>query len=770
MYEQKQQARLHPRFAPIGRDDAHPELPKKEAELKDAGKPVSEAAKTNEKSQPKETNEAAQTNETAQTNEIAQPNGTNETAHAAEVQELSEMGLSQEDTLMFANRLVRSLMRPKKTQPPLEKSDAAGVIASFEKADATGAITALEKSDAAGIIASPEKSDTAGAITSYKKPDAAGIITSYQKPNATGTITSSEKTDATSVAARSESIHDRGGLVEEGPEGATVEMSGFLASIKDGESITSGDLPIMSMYATLPEEQRKKRLSSGELPVVSRYAARSGKQASYANEARSEKQASHANEARSEKQAIHANEKQINHSTEADAASFSVPSAAAFSVPSYVPVHEAEPTLIAQEKMSVGFGVDVLAADTPELAVWDDDAPETVLLKTFPPAATQPEMDVVVVPAPVDVATPATASAPALAPVTGPVALPAAAPALVPEPVSVPAAVLVPVAAAAPVPVPAAVPVAVKKKRAIVLAERYALLEKIGEGATGEVFRVHDMEVGDIIALKLLSIAHSRKRDSLERFRREVRLARRITHRHIARIFDMGRLGDRYYLTMELIQGRSLDGLIASEPLSFGRVCALLRPICEGLQAAHEAGVIHRDLKPENILIEHKGRVVITDFGIARQTTGEEAFKTLDGSVMGTPAYMAPEQIKAGSVVDQRADIFALGAILYEMLTGKPVAKGGSLMEVLMSRIQSPPPDPRDIRPDIPAILADLTRDCMALDLNERPQDMGEMLARLAQIQGVLDQEDTPRPTARLKGFAEGMLSLLGSKKGNVTP
>ncbi|MCK6512657.1 protein kinase [Myxococcota bacterium] len=769
MYEQKQQSLLHPRFAPIGREDAHPELSEKKAESKDTDKPASVATEANERSQAKETAETSQTAETA------------------EVQDLSGMGLSQEDTLMFANRLVRSLMRPKKTQPPPEKTDttamilapkkpdaaamilapkkpdAAAMILASETPDATGTITSYQTPDATGTITSYQTPDATGTITSYQKPDAAGIIAAPEKPDATGVIVSPEKADVTGVAVRSESIHERGGLIGEEPEGATVEMSSFLASIKDGESISSGDLPIMSMYATLPEEQRRKRLSSGELPVVSRYAARS------------------------EKQANHAHEKPTNHPTEADdaassassSAAFSVSSAAASSVSSYAPVHEAEPTLIAQEKANVGIEVDVLAADTPELAVWDDDAPETVLLKTFPPAtATQSEMEVVVVPtsapasAPVPMSVPTMASAPA--PMSAPIAASAPTPMSVPTMASAPTPMSVPTMASAPAPmsapIAASAAVPAKKKRAIVLAERYALLEKIGEGATGEVFRVHDMEVGDIIALKLLSIAHSRKRDSLERFRREVRLARRITHRHIARIFDMGKLGERYYLTMELIQGRSLDRLIASEALSFGRVCALLRPICEGLQAAHEAGVIHRDLKPENILIEQKGRVVITDFGIARQTAGEEVFKTLDGSVMGTPAYMAPEQIKAGSVVDQRADIFALGAILYEMLTGKPVAKGGNLMEVLMSRIQSPPPDPRDIRPDIPANLADLARDCMALDPNERPQDMSVMLVRLAQIRGALEQEDTPRPTARLKGFAEGMLSLLGSKKGNVTP
>jgi tRNA A-37 threonylcarbamoyl transferase component Bud32 len=366
---------------------------------------------------------------------------------------------------------------------------------------------------------------------------------------------------------------------------------------------------------------------------------------------------------------------------------------------------------------------------------WFDDAPETILLETLPshdPAeATKTEGDLDTVKA-----APHSSHAPHQAVEEAEQAPPTA-----PQPA---------------------------KKRFLVLAERYVLLEKIGEGATGEVYRVHDLEVGDVIALKLLSSSHSRKKDSLERFRREVRLARRVTHRHIARIFDMGKVGERYYLTMELIQGHSLDTLIAKEPLSFLHICSLLQPICEGLQAAHEVGVIHRDLKPENILLEHNGRIVITDFGIARQTTekDEGAFKTNDGSILGTPAYMAPEQIRAAGVaVDHRVDIYALGAILYEMITATPIAKGDSLMEILIARVQSPPPDPRALRPDTPDNLAEFTCECMALHPDGRPPNMGAMLERIAQIKESLEQDDAPRPTARLRGLAGSMLSLLGSKK-----
>ncbi|MCB9641590.1 MAG: serine/threonine protein kinase [Myxococcales bacterium] len=297
-----------------------------------------------------------------------------------------------------------------------------------------------------------------------------------------------------------------------------------------------------------------------------------------------------------------------------------------------------------------------------------------------------------------------------------------------------------------------------------VLADRYAVLEKVGEGASGEVFRVRDLEVGDVIALKLLSEKHSQKKDNLERFRREVRLSRQVTHKNIARIFDMGRIGKRYFLTMEFIEGRSLDALIEKGPLPFEQVCRMLRAVCLGLQVAHEVGVVHRDLKPENLLMDQNGRVVISDFGIARREADKEAFKTMDGSVLGTPAYMAPEQITLNGKVDHRADIFALGAILYEMLTGQPAANEENLMDLLISRLKSPPPDPRTLRPDTPSSLANLTLECMSLDPDKRPQEVEAIAERLEQILSELEQGG-PSLTLRARGLAGSMFSLFGGKK-----
>src|SRR5262249_48657029 len=155
----------------------------------------------------------------------------------------------------------------------------------------------------------------------------------------------------------------------------------------------------------------------------------------------------------------------------------------------------------------------------------------------------------------------------------------------------------------------------------------------------------------------------------IERFRREVKLARRVTHQNVARVFDIGERGGEKILSMELVDGEPLSALLAREGrLQLGRVVEIASAICAGLGAAHAAGVVHRDLKPDNVLIEKGGRVVITDFGIARAAAEGDALAT--ASFMGTPAYMAPEQIQPVAPIDARADIYALGAMLFELSTG----------------------------------------------------------------------------------------------------
>ncbi|MCA9694947.1 MAG: protein kinase [Myxococcales bacterium] len=204
-----------------------------------------------------------------------------------------------------------------------------------------------------------------------------------------------------------------------------------------------------------------------------------------------------------------------------------------------------------------------------------------------------------------------------------------------------------------------------------VIAGRYELRGVLGVGGMGAVYRVYDRHVREEVALKILQTNGHGDAALVERFRREVRLARKVTHRNAARIYDLGLDGDRWYLTMELIEGESVQALLGRErTLPLSRACALARDICEGLAAIHAAGVVHRDLKPGNVLIERGGRVVITDFGIAKELepSADDPLKTR--GLLGTPLYMAPEQAQVGARVDVQTDLYPLGVMLHRMITG----------------------------------------------------------------------------------------------------
>jgi serine/threonine-protein kinase len=191
----------------------------------------------------------------------------------------------------------------------------------------------------------------------------------------------------------------------------------------------------------------------------------------------------------------------------------------------------------------------------------------------------------------------------------------------------------------------------------------------------GTVYQARDKLVGDVVALKTLELGKYASPDALERFSREVRLARRITPPHVARMHDLGTHEGHAFLTMEYVEGEELRALLARErTLPAARAAHIALAVCEGLAAAHSAGVVHRDLKPANVLVEAGGRVVLTDFGIARAVVGEVMAQTQD--VVGTPLYMAPEQV-SGEPVDARADLYAVGLLLFEMLTGRvPFLRG----------------------------------------------------------------------------------------------
>lgn len=263
---------------------------------------------------------------------------------------------------------------------------------------------------------------------------------------------------------------------------------------------------------------------------------------------------------------------------------------------------------------------------------------------------------------------------------------------------------------------------------------RYTLLGLLGAGGMGTVYRARDEELDEVIALKMLLPEFVEELGMLERFRREVKLARRVTHKNVARVFDIGEHGSAKYLTMEYIEGETLSAMVARQgAMPVPQVVDIATAICAGLSAAHAAGVVHRDLKPENVMMAKDGRVVIMDFGIARARV-EDASRTQVGAAIGTPAYMSPEQVQGLADIDARADIYAFGAMLYELLTGVQPWRGDSIVAIAAARLVQPPPDPCVKRPGLPVSCGELVRRCMARDRAERFASAEEVAAALANV------------------------------------
>lgn len=266
--------------------------------------------------------------------------------------------------------------------------------------------------------------------------------------------------------------------------------------------------------------------------------------------------------------------------------------------------------------------------------------------------------------------------------------------------------------------------------------DRYEVISLLGSGGMGEVYRAMDRELNEPVALKTLrSDLMNDDSTLLERFREEIRLARRITHRNVVRTHDLGVLSGVYYLTMEWIDGKSVADLLRTEgrlPLSV--VQTIGTQLCRALSAAHEVGVVHRDIKPPNLLLDRSGVLKVTDFGIARLIdSASDAARKLTGTgmVVGTADYMAPEQL-GGDVVDARADLYAAGAVLYECLTGVSPHTGIPLNELLLRSMRgAPAPDPREKRLDLPAPLAAVVMRALACRPDDRWPNARAMLREL---------------------------------------
>ncbi|HEX5064013.1 MAG TPA: serine/threonine-protein kinase, partial [Kofleriaceae bacterium] len=261
---------------------------------------------------------------------------------------------------------------------------------------------------------------------------------------------------------------------------------------------------------------------------------------------------------------------------------------------------------------------------------------------------------------------------------------------------------------------------------------RYRVVELIGEGGMGKVYLAEHIEIGKRVALKVLHPSYSRMPDLVERFRREARAASKIGHPNIVDVTDSGATADgSVYFVMEYLEGVELGSVIEREgALDIARALRISGQICRALQAAHREGIIHRDLKPENIFLITRGGeadvVKVLDFGIAKTTEAEAARErrlTSPGMAMGTPEYMAPEQA-AGRPADARTDVYSLGAIMYEMVTGVPPYQGDNFMEILTKKATLDPPAPVSIRSDLPEPVSDLVLAAMSRNPDSRPQSM----------------------------------------------
>jgi serine/threonine protein kinase/tetratricopeptide (TPR) repeat protein len=268
--------------------------------------------------------------------------------------------------------------------------------------------------------------------------------------------------------------------------------------------------------------------------------------------------------------------------------------------------------------------------------------------------------------------------------------------------------------------------------RGSLLGGRFEVLEELGGGGMGMVYRVLDRKINEDVALKVLKPEVASDAGTIERFKNELKIARRITHKNVCRMYDLHDEAGTVFITMEYVPGEDLKSLIRrAGRLSVAKAVAVAKEIVDGLAEAHRLGVVHRDLKPQNIMIDRDGGAKIMDFGIARQASGPEL--TAAGVMMGTPTYMSPEQA-AGEAVDSRADIYAFGAILYEMVVGRPPFEGESALGVALKHRTVPPVPPRQSNPQIPEELDRLILRCLAKRMDDRYQNAEELSAALVRI------------------------------------
>jgi len=271
----------------------------------------------------------------------------------------------------------------------------------------------------------------------------------------------------------------------------------------------------------------------------------------------------------------------------------------------------------------------------------------------------------------------------------------------------------------------------------LLFANRYRIEQILGRGGMGIVYKANDTQLDETVAIKTLpGDVMTRSPEELERFKREIRLARKITHRNVLRTYDYGEAEGVYFISMECVRGYTLWELLEEAPnhrLAPRVALGIARQICRGLQVAHEQGIIHRDIKPQNVLIDHKGEVKLMDFGIARMAEAKEGM-TQAGLIVGTPHYMSPEQVQ-GKQLDPRSDVYSVGILIYEMLVGVKPFAAPSLTAVLTAHITETPKPAIEQRPEIGREVNGIVMRCLAKNPKDRYSDAGALLQDLDQVQ-----------------------------------
>src|SRR3984957_10806938 len=263
---------------------------------------------------------------------------------------------------------------------------------------------------------------------------------------------------------------------------------------------------------------------------------------------------------------------------------------------------------------------------------------------------------------------------------------------------------------------------------------RYEIVRLLGQGGMGAVYQAHDKELERQVSIKMIRADMATNPEILRRFKQELILARQITHKNVIRIFDLGQADGIKFITMEYIEGENWQNVLrGKKKLDPAEAANILAQVCRALEAAHHEGVIHRDLKPQNIMLDKSGRAYVMDFGIARSMLG--AGMTQTGALIGTPDYMSPEQAK-GQSLDARSDLFSLGIIFYEMLSGKVPFDADTTMGKLWKRTNEPARPLDELDKTIPKPLNDIARKCLEIDPQKRFSSASELLHQIEIWQG----------------------------------